>query len=432
MILCLLIAALDVTVDPRVELLSIVFRVAGSPEYNHLSSRSPYAREVEKRFPASHPAIEAARRLRRERGISYDAVMSLAVHCDEQMRYRFDDRVERLDHRWRIEDVRAFLKLVREYRADSKFDAFFAAHREFYAAAVEAHRALAEKSAHLEWFDAFFGRKPEAQYVVILGLLNGPMNYGVGVRDAEGKETLTPVLGAYRFDDKGVPQPPPRFVPLLIHEICHSYVNPIVDRHADALGPVARPIYRVRAPQMRRQAYSNWTIMMYESLVRACVLEHLRAHGVDTRQQLLDDYRIGFTWSADLATLLRKYEADRERFATFDDFVPLVTAFFRRELDKLPPAPELLGFAIEDGSLVLTFDRPMKDKSWSMVLDGEQPFPEIAGDIRYDEKRRVLTVPVKLKPDVEYSCWLNSEQNLGFVSEQGVPLAPRRISFRAR
>ena len=149
MILCLLIAALDVTVDPRVELFSIVFRVAGSPEYNHVASRSAYAREVAKHFPGTHPAIEAARRLRRERGISYDAVMSLAVHCDDRMRYRFEDRVERLDHRWRMEDVRAFLELVRRYRADSRFDEFFAAHRDFYAAAVEAHRAPAEKGAHL-------------------------------------------------------------------------------------------------------------------------------------------------------------------------------------------------------------------------------------------------------------------------------------------
>jgi len=430
MIAVLLAASLQVTVDARVELLSIVFRLAGSPEYNHVASKSPYAREVEKHF-GNHAAIEMARRLRRERGISYDAVMSLAVHCTKDMAYPFDGRVERLDHRWRMEDVRRFLLLVRHFREVSKFDEFFAAHERLYDAAVEAHRDIAREEAHLDWFDGFFGKKPEAEYVVILGMLNGPMNYGVGVRAPDGKETLAPVIGMYRFDDEGVPRPTPRFVPLLIHEICHSYVNPIVDRHAAALEPFAKPLYRVKAPLMRKQAYTNWKIMMYESVVRACVLEHLRQNGGNTAQQALDDYRIGFTWSRELAVLLRKYQDERERFRTFDDFMPLVAAFFDRERKKLPPAPELVRFALRDDTLILEFDRPMRGKSWSMLVDGNRPFPEIAGDIAWDEERLVLSVPLRVKPGTEYSLRLNSEEKFGFISEKGVPLAPRRISFRS-
>jgi hypothetical protein len=34
------------SVDPRVELLSIIFRLAGNPEYNQPNSKSPYADEV--------------------------------------------------------------------------------------------------------------------------------------------------------------------------------------------------------------------------------------------------------------------------------------------------------------------------------------------------------------------------------------------------
>ncbi|MHC4450153.1 MAG: DUF4932 domain-containing protein [Planctomycetota bacterium] len=437
MIACLLLAAIEVTaevkVDRRVELMSIIFRLAGSPEYNHLSSRSPYSRDVEKHFRKDHAVIEMARELRKRRGIAFDAVMSLAVHCNEKLEYTHDGRVERLDHRWRIDEMRKFLVLARNYRVGSKFDEFFTAHKPLYDAAVASHRAAAEKNAHIEWFDRFFGKKPEAKYVIILALLNGPMNYGVGVR-VNGKETLTPVLGMYRFDDKGIPQPVPRFVALLIHEICHSYVNPIVDRHAAKLEPAAKPLYRVKAKQMREQAYSNWKIMMYESIVRACVLEHMRAHDLDPRQQTFDDYRIGFTWSTALATLLRKYQAERERFRTFDEFIPLVAAFFERERKKLPPAPVLKDFQINEkmGFLRFTFDQPMRDKSWSMILDGNEPFPRIEGKIRYDRERKVLTVPVALEAGTEYSFWLNSEERFGFISERGVPLAPRRIRFRTK
>src|SRR5262245_45376845 len=54
-----------VSVDPRLELLSIVFRLAGNPEYNQPNSRSPYSEAVSDRFDDhdDHPAIERAREL---------------------------------------------------------------------------------------------------------------------------------------------------------------------------------------------------------------------------------------------------------------------------------------------------------------------------------------------------------------------------------
>ncbi|MHC4940847.1 MAG: DUF4932 domain-containing protein [Planctomycetota bacterium] len=428
MIGLLLLASIEVTVDPRVELLSIIFRLAGSPEYNHLSSRSPYSRDVEKHFPKDHAAVAMAKRLRAERKIAFDAVMSLAVHCNEKLEYPYDGRVERLDHRWRMEDVRAFLVLVRRFRDETGFDEFFAAHRQLYDGAIASHREIAAKNAHIEWFDGFFGKKAEARYTVILGLLNGPMNYGVGVR-AEGKEHLSPVLGMYRFDDEGIPQPVPRFVALLIHEICHSYVNPMVDRHAKTL-EVAKPIYRIRAPQMRKQAYTNWKIMMYESIVRACVLEHMRAHRMDVRRQTFDDYRIGFTWSEGLAKFLRLYQENRAKYETFDDFIPQVAKFFEKLLESFPPTPKLVAHEVGASQITFTFDQPMKAKSWSMLYDGKANFPKIDGKIRYDRARKVLTVPVALTPRTEYSFWLNSETAFGFISENGVPLAPIRIRFR--
>lgn len=41
---------IPVQVNPNVELLSIVFRLAGADEYNQPNSHSPYSDEVEKHF----------------------------------------------------------------------------------------------------------------------------------------------------------------------------------------------------------------------------------------------------------------------------------------------------------------------------------------------------------------------------------------------
>ena len=63
-------APLTARISPSVELHSIVFRLAGNPEYNMASSKSPYADEVEQHFGPfrDHAVVEFARSLRRSTG----------------------------------------------------------------------------------------------------------------------------------------------------------------------------------------------------------------------------------------------------------------------------------------------------------------------------------------------------------------------------
>jgi large conductance mechanosensitive channel len=73
-----------VRVDPRVELMSIIFRLAGNPEYNQ-GRVEQYTKDVESHFGQfrEHRTVELARGLRRKRGVSFDACMSMAVHLKD-------------------------------------------------------------------------------------------------------------------------------------------------------------------------------------------------------------------------------------------------------------------------------------------------------------------------------------------------------------
>jgi hypothetical protein len=71
---------LEVGVDPRVELVSLLFRLAGNREYNQC--RVPlYNADVEAQFGKfrDHPAVQLAHRLRQQQGVSYDACMGMAI-----------------------------------------------------------------------------------------------------------------------------------------------------------------------------------------------------------------------------------------------------------------------------------------------------------------------------------------------------------------
>jgi len=70
-------------VDQRVELLSIAFRLAGNPEYSSRKFKL-YTDRIEHHFAAykSHELIIFIQKLRKKNGVSFDAVMSMAVHID--------------------------------------------------------------------------------------------------------------------------------------------------------------------------------------------------------------------------------------------------------------------------------------------------------------------------------------------------------------
>jgi Domain of unknown function (DUF4932) len=76
---------MEVAVDARVELFSVLERLAGRPEYG--VAATPYALAVDAWFApyAGEPAVASFRRLRESHSIGYDAAMTLAAQLDEQL-----------------------------------------------------------------------------------------------------------------------------------------------------------------------------------------------------------------------------------------------------------------------------------------------------------------------------------------------------------
>ena len=74
-----------VAVDGRVELLSVLERLAGAPEY--MQASTPYAAVVDRWFAdhSGHQAVSMMRHLRATNGISYDAPMTLVPQIDDEL-----------------------------------------------------------------------------------------------------------------------------------------------------------------------------------------------------------------------------------------------------------------------------------------------------------------------------------------------------------
>jgi hypothetical protein len=456
----------EIRVDPRVELMSIIFRLAGNPEYNRGEVRS-YVDDVESRFGAfrEHEVIEAARKLRATRGVSYDAVMSMAIHIKDPYRLTeevpFDPRPVSLERRWVVEEARDFLEKARDFVRVSDFEGFVAEHEDLYRTTEERMRAVMDENEVVGWFNGFFGGLPDARFTIVLGLLNGGGSYGPKVVYPDGREGLYTILGIWMTDEEGLPRFNERVLGTVVHEFCHSFANPIVDRHSDELKAAGQALFPLVEEKMRSMAYSNWKTMMYESLVRSSVVRwDLAKNGREAAESRIAwEEKNHFFWISGLSELLGRYEEGRDAYPDLESFFPEIKSFFdeyaahaeeriaaiksgweEAAREMAARAPKIVSIVPADGSqgvdpglrfIRITFDRKMKDGAWGVMRRGGN-MPKITGDVSYDAACTVFTIPVELEPDKEYTVGLNSENALAFQDADGNPLVPTTFRFTTR
>lgn len=435
------------------EVLCLAARFAGFDEYQPHRSQPAYGAEAEAHFARAkdHAVVQRLRALRSSHGIGYDAVAGLAVHLgplpELAPRAPLVPRPAMLDARWDGADVEGFVALLRDFAQQADASAFFAKHREFHAEAARRLAARLGESKALPWFDAFFGKRADATCTAVVGLLCGGQNYGVSVQHADGKpDELRPVFGCWRFDDAGLPMFGEEMQWLFAHELCHSYTNPIVDRHLARMQRAGDALFAAKAQAMREQAYTNGRIVLCETFVRACVIRCLAdtEGAAAAKRQVAMETRNHFPWAAEIAALLGEYQANRAKYPAFDAFVPRLADALDAIVAKLPAAdaavPQLVAMSPSNGAtdvdpatteLTFTFDQPMRDQSWS-VVGAAQDTPKITGKPRYDAARTTLTLPVQLQPNRTYRFALNSADKRGFVSDKGTALPPTSITFATR
>ena len=320
------VEAIDAVVDKRVELLSIVMRLAGANEYR--VAETPYAKAIDKTFGPfkNHPAVRMTAELRAKHGISFDAPMVFAVHLDGVYALHDADEIAQLDKRWAGVDLEAYAAALRSFAADTKLADYFSANEA--EAELAALRKLVNTDNPVPFFEQLFGKR--GSHTVVLGRLLGTNNVGVRHGDDRYQILTMPTL------------------PILVHEMAHSYINPAFEKHHAELERAGSALYALFAPSMRAQNYADWQTMFNEAGVRALTVLFMRQVKGDVAGAAAarDELRASFVWTNELVELFRKYQRDRATYADFDAFMPQVVAFFdglAKQYDGKPPKTPFMG-----------------------------------------------------------------------------------------
>ena len=332
-------AAVSVRVDRRVELMCIVYRLAGNPEYNQPTAHPAYAATIDKHFAKfkDHDVVKLARQMRAKRGVSFDAPMSLAVHLDEQFKPAFTQRPGGLDGRYDLDEARRFCALLQDFARRSEFETFFKDHAKLYRLAEGRLSALIESQVDVAWFGRYFRPAAAPRFHVVIALLNGGCCYGPRVEQEGAMETYC-ILGNWERDGDGMPTFSKQVLPTLVHEFCHSFVTPVVLAQETTFAAPADAVYEQVKVRMKRMAYGNAMTMAHESVVRACVVRYLEHKDgpAAARKELASQYRMGFWCTPGIARQLAgDYEKSPDQYKTFADFSPKLADSFLATARKL-------------------------------------------------------------------------------------------------
>lgn len=320
-------------VDKNVELLSIVARLAGYNEYSSTHFKL-YTDKIDNHFKdyKGHEIIKFIQNLREERGIGYDAVMTMAIHLDKDLnpRVEFSDNIP--EPRWGKDNANKFVQLLKDFYDKSNFNNFFEANKEIYLEASKRFFPVYE-SLDLNWYSTFYGKEPSEKFIIINGLGNGPSNYGSSIILNNGQKEVYAIMGAWSVDSLGMVMfPPNNYFPTLLHEFNHSFVNHLIDKNEILFKDSGEQIFEIMKDEMKSQAYGNWKIVCYEALVRASVIKYMKDHNfseTEINNETLSQIGKGFIWIQSLVKELEKYDTQRDTYPTLENYIPELAKAYR-------------------------------------------------------------------------------------------------------
>ncbi|AYL98175.1 DUF4932 domain-containing protein [Mucilaginibacter celer] len=414
-------------VDKRVELLSIVFRLAGNEEYN-TTENAKYVADIHRHFDkfSSHPLIKYAAELRDSLGISYDAVMAMAIHLNNPplLDPIVPFSISLPDQRWNLKTAAKFNIMLKQFYTDADCSSFFDAHLNDYAVAKSRFNTLF-KNLDVSWYYKFYGKAPTENFNIIIGLGNGGGNYGPHIDLNDHLKKVYAIIGSGSFDEQGAPvYNLSSYLPTLIHEFNHSFVNYLIDKYEQQLTTSGTIIFEKESAKMRRQAYTSWKTMMNEALVRASVISYLKSHNADTLiadKELKQQLANGFVWMRPLVKLLDTYQTQRKTYPTLENFMPVVVAFY----DDLAKRINFYNDDYQQHCARVIAVRPFKNSDTTVSsgitqiifdfdkkLDGVRYFFGLGAKgttyypkpikFKFTNDNKSIVLEVKLKPNTEY------------------------------
>ncbi len=274
----------DNMVDERFELLSLVFRLAGSEEYG--DNFTEYQQNLAAEFDSfkGHKAVKYAAML----PLGYDAVFRYSVHIYKQDGgfFLIDDIASLVDdNRWTEKSVTEFLPLLNDFYTDSNFAAFYQSNLEFYKGETKRFVEDSYSKLDLNWFGSYVNPN---NLRCVYSPSSSRNNYAAVVNDA--------IVYCAVCGDGSV----------TVHEYCHSFSNPLAHQWYDE-NPEFKQWCDDTINLEKLPSYGTGKTIAGEYVTRAYNTLYYAEHGYAVQSLLYAEKGQGFPYIEDVYAMITPY-----------------------------------------------------------------------------------------------------------------------------
>ncbi len=429
---CISASTMPVAFNEGVDLMAMLWHLAGDRTYNQCKVTA-YIAQADAYFAPykEHPAVVKAREYYQQ-GLGYDAVAGYGLHLtlSPQGHVGFNELMNGCSDgsfsRWSKQQQYEMLPLVEDFYNTSRFHEWYMSTVSVQNEAIQAFKKVTEQ-LDMPWICDFFGHKLQGtQFQIVLSILCGVNNYGCSTTLTNGDELLSPVISCCMENDDGsLYYNPDVVLPIVVHEFCHAYCNPLNAMYEKYMQKTVNAVYELQKEKLVPMAYTTPKIMLDETFVRSCVIRYQLAHdsALSANKLLAEPMNMGFVLASDMVAALGKYEQQRSKYPAMKNFMPAyvkaVNAFPYKQLAKIMAhaAKNNATYTcnIKDGDtqvpsgefdMVITFSKPVCP-TISLGYGREKgQFISLAygmSSVSWDDSGTVLTVTLDLEPHTTYS-----------------------------
>ncbi len=314
-------------VVPEIELLGgVLSQTSWMNENGPPGSGNLYFQALQDFFSeySDHEAVKLAEQFTKK-GFTYDAPPAFICHLgalpELELRYEYSPYlVKRAGGRNKLEEFRIALRDLAE---EMNFLGFFQEWQPYLDGIVEKSVEGFRQATIEQWLEDYFGWSVSEFHLLMTASMFPGGGYGATVHDDAGNLIAFQIIrdsgdgDQPRFPD-GV-----SFENLTIHELGHSFVNPSLEAYpnrAKKLKPLLWPVRKV----MRQQAYTTVGTFLNEQVIRAMEVISARDLFTPEIEAVILTYQEerGFYLTSYIVEQLEYYQANRDLYPAFTDFVP--------------------------------------------------------------------------------------------------------------
>lgn len=317
---------IDVMVDPNVELMDVIQRLAGLQPY--MSAKDvPYLTKVDEYFEP-YKESSAVTMLRNNR-MAYDRSSEFGMYLnsddsdfimkpDNKIFVVLDGPAKKVPY-YNLSTLR---EAVREFRIESKFDQFFLFNTADYEEQIEKHVQLLKTNNFDSWLKDFYGTIQKEKSCLYVTKVTG--NYGISFVNSKGKIIPHAVVIDQPFAENSLY--------LISHEFSHPMTREIVDElYKDtAIRSIFDDLYVKNAIFYNSNGYRSGYYVLNETINQACANKFIeKIFSEDTMQWF-------FSWEVEsmklvyvpvITKFLDNYQNNRNKYKNLKAFFPELKRF---------------------------------------------------------------------------------------------------------